>query len=51
MASTGAGAESAVSDFSSAPLTFVAGDMLAMKIADATDANNTTVGAFFVVFD
>lgn len=51
MASTGAGAESAVADFSSAPLTFAAGDMLAMKITDSTDNGNTTVGAFFVIFD
>lgn len=51
MVSTGAAAESAIADFSSAPLTFTAGDMLAMKITDSTDNGNTTVGTFFVVFD
>ena len=51
MVSTGAAAESAIADFSSAPLSFAAGDMLAMIITQSTDTNNTTVGAFFVIFD
>lgn len=44
-------AESAVSDFSAAPLSFAAGDMVAMKITAATATNIPTVGVFFVTFD
>ena len=49
--STGVETESAIADFSASPLSFAAGDMLAMIITQSTDTNNTTVGAFFVIFD
>lgn len=51
LTTTGLEVESAVSDFSAAPLSFVAGDMIAMKVTDSSDSGNTTVGTFFVIFD
>lgn len=48
---TGTLTESAIADFSAAPLSFAAGDMLAMKVTQSSDTNNTTVGAFFVIFN
>lgn len=48
---TGLDAESAIADFSAAPLSFAAGDMVGMKVTASSDSGNTTIGAFFVVFD
>ena len=49
--STGSGVETSTADFSAAPLTFAAGDALAMKITAASGTSNKSVGTFFVVFD
>lgn len=51
LTATNIDAESAVSDFSAAPLSFAAGDMVAMKVTASTASNSPTVGAFFVTFD
>lgn len=48
---TGADVESAHADFSAAPLSFAAGDAIAMRVAASSNGNNTSVGTFFVVFD
>ena len=51
LTATNSDAESAVSDFTTAPLSFAAGDMVALKITAATADTIPTVGAFFVIFD
>lgn len=51
LTAVGTGVETAVADFSGAPLAFAAGEAIGMEITNSSAASNTFVGTFFVVFD